>query len=336
MNLSQNQTCPYCGHKKIIVQNTYYTVHNGNRQLFCCKNCQQVFSQTHGTPMANLKTPLSKVAGVLRVRGEGMGQRATARIFGIHKNSVAIWEKRFAEQKAPLMLYAVCHEFINLTFEGDELYTIVGKRGEAHESEGWTAIILERASRFIIAQQCGEKNKDLFTNVMNQVVAYIEQTQDVTFLSDGERRYGNHLFELCATIIRTGKVGRPATTLPEGVKLRIKNKGSQAKKRGRKRPKYQAPQREHPNTKQDLEETEIHANHVEAQNAALRRKNSAFRRRTNTYAKTMKALQRTLDVHQIIHNFIRPHWTTGKVPAVAMGILMAGLRLEDVLTERFT
>jgi len=46
------------------------------------------------------------------------------------------------------MLYALCHQFISLTFEGDELYTVVGKRGEASHSEGWTAIIMGRASRW--------------------------------------------------------------------------------------------------------------------------------------------------------------------------------------------
>ncbi|MBF0228628.1 MAG: hypothetical protein HQK63_03420 [Desulfamplus sp.] len=33
-------------------------------------------------------------------------------------------------------------------------------------------------------------------------------------------------------------------------------------------------------------DSEIHANYVEAQNAATRRRNSTFRRKTNTYAKT--------------------------------------------------
>ncbi|MBF0230927.1 MAG: hypothetical protein HQK63_15270, partial [Desulfamplus sp.] len=49
-------------------------------------------------------------------------------------------------------------------------------------------------------------------------------------------------------------------------------------------------------------------------------------------AKTKEDLQRTLDVHQIIHNFVRPHWTTGKVPAVAIGIISKPLILETILT----
>ena len=50
------------------------------------------------------------------------------------------------------------------------------------------------------------------------------------------------------------------------------------------------------------------------------------------YAKTEKGLQRVLDVHQIIHNFVRPHWTTKKVPAVAIGIIAKALTLENILT----
>ncbi|MBF0230376.1 MAG: hypothetical protein HQK63_12455, partial [Desulfamplus sp.] len=48
--------------------------------------------------------------------------------------------------------------------------------------------------------------------------------------------------------------------------------------------------------------------------------------------KTKEDLQRTLDVHQIIHNFVRPHWTTGKVPAVAIGIISKPLTIETILT----
>jgi len=154
----------------------------------------------------------------------------------------------------------------------------------------------------------------------------------MTFLSDGERRYGNMLFDLCSEILKTGKRGRPPATLPKGVKVRVKNKGDQKKKPGRKRPKYQATHREHPDTAQNLVEMDIHANHLEAQNAATRRKNSAFRRKTNTYAKTEDGLQRTLDVHQIIHNYVHPHWTTGKVPAVSLGIMSEALSLESILS----
>ena len=114
----------------------------------------------------------------------------------------------FADQKATLMLYSFCHEFVSLTFEGDELYTIVGKRIAPSESKGWTAVIMERASRFIVDQRYGKKNAALFKSVMKTVCQYVVHAEGMTFLSDGERRYDNMLFDLCSEILKTGKRGR--------------------------------------------------------------------------------------------------------------------------------
>ncbi|HIP82247.1 MAG TPA: hypothetical protein EYH19_01500 [Desulfocapsa sulfexigens] len=134
------------------------------------------------------------------------------------------------------------------------------------------------------------------------------------------------LFEICNELLKTGKRGRPRKTLVKGVKVRLKNKGSQKKKPGRKREKYQAPQPEHPDTVQD-----IHANHIEAFNAALRRICSAFPRKTNTYAKKVERLQERLDMIWILHNFVRTHYTTKEVPAVALGVADEGMSFGNVL-----
>jgi len=91
------------------------------------------------------------------------------------------------------------------------------------------------------------------------------------------------------------------------VRVRLKNKGAK-KKSGRPRKKYQAPVPEHPETEHVVNDKDIHANHVEAFNASLRRRNSAFRRKTNTYAKSRNNLQRTLDLYWLVHNFVRGYW----------------------------
>ncbi|MBM9512520.1 hypothetical protein [Desulfogranum marinum] len=107
-----------------------------------------------------------------------------------NKRTITEWEERFAAQKESLMLYTFCSEFVSLTFEGDEFYTIVGKRTAPMDSRVWTAVIMERASRFIVEQRAGEKNASLFKSVMATICEYSAQTNDFTFLSDGERRYG--------------------------------------------------------------------------------------------------------------------------------------------------
>ena len=67
---------------------------------------------------------------------------------------------------------------------------------------------------------------------------------------------------------------------------------------------------------------------------AIRRSLSAFRRRTNTYAKSVSGLQRVLNIFWMFHNFIRCHFTTRQVPAVALGILQKGLTWEELLQLR--
>lgn len=194
---------------------------------------------------------------------------------------------------------------------------------------------MDRASRFIWEMSCGRKDRKLFKKAIRTLSRVIKKTGDLSLITDGERRYGNLLFEICHELLKTGKRGRPRKTLKKGIKVRVKNKGSQSRKRGRKRPKYQAPQAEHPETRQNLAFSQIQANRLEGFNASLRRKSAAYRRKTNTYAKNTKRLQQRLDVHWIVHNFIRPHFTTQKVPAVEIGILKNFLTFDDIFTIKY-
>ena len=227
-------------------------------------------------------------------------------------------------------MFALAHQFLQQLIEGDELYTRVKKNVAPDQSQGWTIVLMDRATRFLWAMQCGRKDRKLFKNAMRLLGHVIEHTGDLTLLTDGERRYGSLLFELCSEALRTGKRGRPKKTLRQGVKVRLKNKGTQRHKRGPKRPKYQAPYPEHPDTLQPVATTEIHANHLEAFHTSLRRRCAAYRRRTNMYAKHTGRLQERLDVYWIVHNFVRVHFTTRQVPAVALGVLESGLSLHEI------
>lgn len=284
--------CPSCD-SQVVKPHTTYTLQTGEaRTVYYCAECDRYFSQTYATPLAGLRTPLSRIQLILDALNDGMGVNAVCRTFHVSKNTLADWTERLAGLKETLMLYALSHRFLQQLVEGDEVYTKVKANVPAPESEGWTIVLLDRASRFLWELQCGEKDHTLFEQAMHRLVQVIRQTGDLSLVTDGERRYGNLLFELCRQVVRTGQRGRPKTTLAEGVRVRVKNKGSQAHKRGRKRPKYEAPQPEHPATPSTLAETEIHANHLEAFNAALRRRLACYRRKTNTYAKKQRPCKR--------------------------------------------
>ena len=332
----QQLHCPECNAENFD-KHTTYTVGTGEqRQIYYCPNCGAYFSETKNTPLAGLRTPLSRITLVLDALNNGMGINAVCATFHVGKKSVYRWLGRLASVKETLLLYALCHQFIQQFIEGDELYTKVNRNKPPCESEGWTIVLMDRVSRFLWELGCGAKERKLFKSAMQILSKVIEQTGDLSLFTDGERRYGNLLFEICQEVLRTGKPSRPKKVLPKGVKVRGKNKGSQTHKKGRKRPKYQAPHNEHPETEQNIEDHQIHANHVEAFNSALRRRLACYRRKTNTYAKIKTSLQTRLDVYWILHNFVRSHFTTKQVPAVALGILETGLSLWGIFRIRCT
>ena len=259
-----HKKCPGCRSTNVKAYKTYMTKNHGRRQLYQCEGCNTVFSETKNTFLEGLKTPLSQVWQVLEARTEGMGLNAVVRVFKKAKNTVLGWERKCESLHHVLLLYSLVHTFLEMVIEGDEAYTKVGKNVPPDESLGWTIALQDRASRFLWELDCGKRDQSLFQQAIETLCDVIEQTGDVSLVTDGERRYGNLLFDLCAEIVRTGKPGRPKTTLKQGVKARVKNKGGQTRKKGRKRPKYQAPWSEHPDTSHPLEKADIHANHLEA------------------------------------------------------------------------
>jgi hypothetical protein len=280
--------------------------------------------------MAGLKTPISVIWQVVKARTEGMGLNAAVRTFEKAKNTILAWERRFRDLHQVLFLSALVHEFLELVIEGDEAYTKVQKNVPPEQSPGWTIRLLDRASRFIWEIDCGKKERQLFQKAITSLDQIARQTHDLSLFTDGERRYGNLLFEICHELVKNGKPGRPKKTFRKGVHVRLKTKGSQAHTKGRKRPKYQRPWREHPATARIIAEPDIHANHAEAFWSALRRKCATFRRKTNMYAKSTKGLQRLLRVYWVVHNFLRVHFTTREVPAVALGLLERRLSVQEL------
>ena len=194
---------------------------------------------------------------------------------------------------------------------------------------------MERASRYISILECGLKQQRLFMSAVETIVCFFDRSEAVALFTDGERRYSQLLFDICHEVFRSGTVGRPKKVIKKNCVVRLKNKSSKRRDSKGKLKKVEAPKPDHPDTTMTVEEKEVHANHVEAFNSSIRRRLSAFRRRTNTYAKGQPHLQRVLDILWITHNFVNPHFTTGKVPAVAIGILKRGLSLEEILQFRY-
>jgi len=55
-------------------------------------------------------------------------------------------------------------------------YTKIGKNTPAAESEGWTIVLMDRASRFIWEMHCGTKDEKLFLYAIETLSQVIEKT----------------------------------------------------------------------------------------------------------------------------------------------------------------
>ena len=192
--------------------------------------------------------------------------------------------------------------------------------------------MIERESRYWIGAQAGLKNASLFEQGVQSAWEWALPCESIRWFTDGERRYGKELWKLASRYLKQSE------TTPEypyrkvwrkGLEVAMKINGSQG------RPRVEWVKAEHPLTAIS-DKSEVHANHNEAQNAALRRRSSAQGRRQNLYAKLVDGLQRVLDVQRLIHNWVKPYWGLGKyvTPAMAMGYSLRPLSITELLTQR--
>jgi hypothetical protein len=75
--------------------------------------------------MFRLRTPTSIVSIALKMRGEGMGVRASSRVLDKSHSTILRWEARMVAQAAAWSPPAPVGS--NVTLENDELYTRVGE-----------------------------------------------------------------------------------------------------------------------------------------------------------------------------------------------------------------
>ena len=116
--------CIYCEGTRIVKNGKGQAV-GESIQRYLCNECGKRFNERSGTPIANLQTSVDTISLAMKMRSEGLGMRATARVIGVAPNSVIAWEERLSsfisEWSPPAPKTGA------VTIEGDEVYTRVGK-----------------------------------------------------------------------------------------------------------------------------------------------------------------------------------------------------------------
>lgn len=179
--------------------------------------------------------------------------------------------------------------------------------------ERWGCLVLDRASRFIVAHATGRIGEELVATAVRQVAQRTRQ-RPLAWCSDGWRGYARVVTQQYRQPQRTGQRGRPRLVVPSAVRLTQSVKQRDA--RGR------------------LLGVEIRAAlgaliepagtvHVERVNGALRDRLNALTRKTHAFAKTTGTWDALLSLQIFEHNWLRPH------PALRLPVITSGRQYDQ-------
>ena len=168
------------------------------RQLYC-RSCHGYFLETHGTIFHGKRLSVELIIRVLACLAEGLGIRATARVFEVDPNTVPQWLVAAAEQLQAFTSYFLCDMHVT-QLQLDELYAVIRalKTGEISEDDAlkrlegsrpwvWTAI--DPVSKVLLAIAVGPRTVEMAQRVVHQVAQRLASSCMPLWLSDGFTGY---------------------------------------------------------------------------------------------------------------------------------------------------
>src|SRR5262245_3177923 len=172
------------------------------RQLYC-RSCKGYFLETHGTLCHGKRVAVELIVRVLACLAEGLGIRATARVFEVDPNMVLQWLVEAADQLQAFSAFFLCDIHVR-QLQLDELYAMLRsvrdgeisdekaiKRLEASRHWVWTAIDPE--SKLLLAIDSGPRTLEMAQRVVHQVVERLAPGCVPLCLTDGLKDYGTAL-----------------------------------------------------------------------------------------------------------------------------------------------
>src|SRR5215510_13220234 len=168
------------------------------RQLHCL-GCHGYFLETHGTIFHGKQAAGELIVRVLACLAEGLGIRATARVFEVDANMVLQWLVEAAEHLKAFSAYFLCDVHVR-QLQLDELYAVLRsvKEGEISEdnaikrlerSRHWVWTVLDPESKLLVAIDSGPRTLAMAQRVVHQVVGVLALGCVPAWFSDGFKGY---------------------------------------------------------------------------------------------------------------------------------------------------
>lgn len=191
------------------------------RQLQCL-SCLGYFPEHHGTILHGKQAAVDLIVHVLACLAEGLGIRATARVFEVEPNTVLHWLVEAAEQLRAFSCYFLCDLHVR-QIQLDELYAVLSavKGGELSEDEAirrlsrspqWVWTAMDPETKLLLVIEVGTRTLAMAQRVLHQVAQCLAPACLPLFLTDGYKEYATALLTHCGQWVQPPR--RQATGPP--------------------------------------------------------------------------------------------------------------------------
>src|SRR5919202_3020384 len=342
----------------------------GPWRQFHCTACQVYFLETHGTLFHGKQAAVELIVRVLACLAEGLGIRATARVFEVEANTVLQWLVEAAEQLRAFSAYFLCDLHLE-QLQLDEVYAVLRahKAGEISEdaaitrlerSPYWVWTAMDPTSKLLVVVDVGCRTLAMAQRVVHQVTEVIAPGCAPLLLTDGLKHYATALlthFGYWRQLERRQAKGpRPKPRWMPLPQLLY----AQVIKQYRRRRLVGVTHRVVFGTQLAIEQVlarwgwRINTAFVERLNLDIRQCVASVGRRVNTLCQDEAGVRDQVALFQTYHNFVLPHASlrqpllipeatngsgSAKVwrpytPAMAAGLTDHGWTLQEVLLFR--
>jgi IS1 family transposase len=174
--------------------------HGGPWRQFHCTSCNGYFPEHHGTIFHGKQASGERIVRVLACLAEGLGIRATARVFEVDPNTVLHWLVEAAEQLRAFSAYFLCDVHVR-QLQLDELYAVLRevKSGEISEDEAikrlerspyWVWSAMDPESKLLLVIDVGTRTLEMAQRVVHRVVQRLAPGCVPLCFTDGLKDYG--------------------------------------------------------------------------------------------------------------------------------------------------
>jgi IS1 family transposase len=293
----------------------------GPWRQFYCTACEGYFLETHGTIFHGKQAAVELIVRVVACLAEGLGIRATARVFEVNAHTVLHWLVEAAEQLRAFSAYFLCDLHLE-QLQLDELYAVLRDRkaGAISDDEAikrlerspyWVWTVMDPTSKLLVAVDVGSRTLAMAQRVVHQVTQRLAPGCVPLFVTDGLKDYAT------ALLTHFGQWMHPERRQDKGPKPRWmplpELRYAQVVKSYRRRRLVSVTHRVVFGTRLAIEQVlarcgwTINTAFVERLNLDIRQRVAAIGRRVNTLCQGEAGLRDQLVLFQVYHNFVLPH-----------------------------